>query len=468
MLSDENKTLLERTLFTAAPLVALLLFFIRWAVADAPQNIESLLLAAAVLFLFALLGIRFIPVWMRAWSGAPEIDAHASDGKRSNRPQVMHPFFKIVFGLLLYRIALLVVAYLIAFERGSFTGGIFDSLSLWNPGSLDSRHYLYIAENWYAAAGDARLLIVFFPLYPLLVRMLNPIFESYLVSGMFVSNLCAVFSGYLLYELALLDHDRYTAMRTVKYLCILPAAILFTAPMSDSLFLLLSILTVYFARRKRYPVAAAFGFLAAFSRLLGILLLVPVLFEFIADIVRDKKNGASGTPYSLACLANGLSLLLIPMGLGLYLYINYRVSGNAFQFMVYEREHWSQQLGWFFASTATQTDFLLSALEEGDLAQVVGLWLPNLVFALGSLGLLAAAVKKLRASHTAYFIIYYLFGMGATWLLSAPRYLTALYPVSLALGVITDKRWADALLTVLCIAGLLIYLYAFIQRWDVY
>ena len=75
-----------------------------------------------------------------------------------------------------------------------------------------------------------------------------------------------LFSGYLLYELALLDTDRRTALRAVKYLCILPATCLFCAPMSDSLFLFLTLACVYLARKKWYVFSAILGFFAAFTR----------------------------------------------------------------------------------------------------------------------------------------------------------------------------------------------------------
>ena len=58
--------------------------------------------------------------------------------------------------------------------------------------------------------------------------------------------------------------------------------------------------------------------------------------------------------------------------------------------------------------------------------------------------------------------------MGATWLISGPRYLTACYPLALSLGALTKKRWADILASALCIAGLLYYLFAYVNQWYVY
>ena len=97
-----------------------------------------------------------------------------------------------------------------------------------------------------------------------------------------------------------------------------------------------------------------------------------------------------------------------------------------------------------------------------------GLWLPNIIYLFASLGIVIAAQNKLRASNVAYFIAYYAVCMGATWLLSAPRYLTAAYPLALALGAITEKKAVDRIATIACIALFLLYLLAYVNQWYVY
>ena len=57
---------------------------------------------------------------------------------------------------------------------------------------------------------------------------------------------------------------------------------------------------------------------------------------------------------------------------------------------------------------------------------------------------------------------------GATWLLSAPRYLLVLLPVPLALAQCTRKRTANLVLTALSTLGSLGYLIAFALRWQVW
>ena len=103
-----------------------------------------------------------------------------------------------------------------------------------------------------------------------------------------------------------------------------------------------------------------------------------------------------------------------------------------------------------------------------DVTMRWGLWIPNILYLFGSLGIVIAAQNKLRASNVAYFIAYYAVCMGATWLLSAPRYLTAAYPLALALGAITEKKAIDRIATIVCIALFLVYLLAYVNQWYVY
>lgn len=458
----------KRVLYTSVPLFVLLLPFGVWAFGAAPRNPLAILAATLLTFLYALVGIQFIPQWMAAWSRRPWLPARRIEGKRSARRSRLHPFWTILIGAAAFRVLLFVVAYvlLLRAEEGT-TGGIFDNLDLWNRLGTDSRHYLNIAENWYVNAGDDRLLIVFFPLYPILVRVFRFVFNNYLMSGLFVSNVCAVFACWAFYELALLDADRRTALRQLKYLCILPAAFLFSAPLSDSLFLLLSILCVYLVRTDRYPLAGMVGFFAALTRMPGVLLLAPACFELVGRSIREYADRKKDRRWILGVVKRGLSLLLIPLGLLLYLYINYRVTGNAFMFLTYQSEHWSQNLGWFFASAATQ---VVNATGQfaGNKQMLFGLWLPNLVYLFASLGIVAGAQEKMRASNVAYFLLYYAVCMGATWLLSAPRYLTAAFPLALALGCLTENKWVDRAATATCLILMLYYMFAYVNQWYVY
>ncbi|HCS72380.1 MAG TPA: hypothetical protein DIW17_00695, partial [Clostridiales bacterium] len=119
-----------------------------------------------------------------------------------------------------------------------------------------------------------------------------------------------------------LDHSYEYAVRALTYLCILPGAFFFAAPMSESLFLLLSVSCIYFLRRKNWLIACLLAGWASFTRSLGLTLLAPILFEMIAD---DRKISADKTDKSKFKYFN---IVFILLGFGAYLLVNYQVSGN--------------------------------------------------------------------------------------------------------------------------------------------
>ena len=71
---------------------------------------------------------------------------------------------------------------------------------------------------------------------------------------------------------------------------------------------------------------------------------------------------------------------------------------------------------------------LVSNMTDGTLQKILGLWGTNIVCFFGSLILMLIASKKVRPSYSAYYLIYFAITLGVSWLLSAPRYLTVVFP----------------------------------------
>jgi len=231
--------------------------------------------------------------------------------------------------------------------------------------------------------------------------------------------------------------------------------------MSESLFLLCCASCLLCARTGRWTLGCLFGGYAAFTRSLGLTLLVPLFFELVSDHVRRRED----RPRKL--IAHAFSLLLIPAGFAVYCWINFQVSGEPFKFMEYQRVHWGQQISWFFNTAAYQTEMALRCIGENP-HNLFGLWLPNLMAGFASLVFMFMAVRRLRPSYTAWFLAYYIIAIGATWLLSAPRYLIALIPVPAALSVCTREPRVKKVLLPCCAVLASLYLYAFVMRWQVW
>lgn len=421
----------------------LAVIFALWC-SKAQYGVVGLTAAVVSAAAFAAVCLRFVPVWVSTWrdgeSALPSVEAEPE-----------HTCAHIFAAVLLWDIVIIIAVYILRRIFGS-TDGFVQALGFWT--CTDSGHYLDIARDWYLSEGsmDRLVQLVFLPGYPVVVRLLSVLTGDELVDGLVVSALCFAGANVMLYKLALLDAGHAAALRAVKFLCLSPAVFFFVAPMSESLFLLCTLGCFYLVRRGKMLPACLLGAYSAFTRSPGVIVIVPIVFELVNRRAR---------------LRDYLSVLIIPLGFAAYCYINYLVSGDAFKFMEYQSEHWGQNLGWFFNTAAYQSENAVYSFTVNR-PNFFGLWLPNVLAQGISLVLMLFAVKKLRCSYTAYFLAYFIVTMGATWLLSAPRYLAAVFTVPIALAAVTQNRKTDAAVTAFCVLAGGAYLCEFVLRWQVW
>lgn len=193
----------------------------------------------------------------------------------------------------------------------------------------DAQHYLFMAEHGYMTEGDEASFIVFFPFYPMLIRLFS--FFGYLESALFVSTICSIVGHtYFILYLRELGFDRLKIWRVALLLFSSPVAVYFTLVYTESLFLAESALFMFFLQRKQFGLAVLCGFLAAMTKMIGILFIVPYVLTClnIRPLIVDFKN-----------LIKGLG---ITGGYGVYLAINYSLFKNPFYYVKIQQEHWDK------------------------------------------------------------------------------------------------------------------------------
>ncbi len=325
---------------------------------------------------------------------------------------------------------------------------------------IDANHYIRIARYGYsadnAAFSNQELMIVFFPLYPLLLRMINPFgsFPWYLCGMLLQLVLFPVGAG-LYYRLAyrLLGPER--AGWALAFLMALPGSFFFLVPMSDSLLLLLGSAFFLLLLEGRALTAGICGFLAAFCRSPGALL-----------------TGAAGALYLsvLLCRKDRFHLRwLLPVlgpigGLGAYLALNLAVYGDPFRFSFYQASHWGQRLGLFWNTILYHgQNFMIWMNDNPQLAFWLCLW------AVGTLvvGLVALIPgRRLPACMQLYGLAYYAFTNGVTWLLSAPRY--ALNNPAISMGFACLPRGVRYVVWALLAIAWTAFFVAFLQGLPIF
>lgn len=305
----------------------------------------------------------------------------------------------------------------------------------------DADHYLGIIENWYVTEGDPRLHIVFLPFFPALCRALRGLSGmSAFAAAEIVSNAALIGCGAAMYRLAELDGGEALARRAVLLMMFCPLTYFYSVPYTESVFLLTTLLAVLCARKRRFALAVLFGALAANTRIVGMAVAIPIYWELLrADREATGEKGVEESRSAVArrLVLSALKVLPVSAGLLLYMYGNWRLHGNPTQFMVFQREHWSQNFG----TMANTFRYCLANLVgyEDHLYQA-GVWAPQVLLMIAVPALIAWRRRRERPADVAYLLVFHYVCFAPTWLLSGARYLSAAYCLYPMLARITKGR----------------------------
>lgn len=353
------------------------------------------------------------------------------------------------------KIALIIVllAKLLVFFVGYATTYLNTTIYLHeNPGSpltivmneftrWDAPHYLDIAKNWYVSNpnADAYNFIVFFPLYPILIRLTTFYFDYAALSALIVSNVCSIIAFIYLGKLTKLDFSDSIAQKAVLFLSIFPTAYFLSAPYTEGLFFALVIASLYYSRLAKWPIAGILSLFAALTRMAGLLMLPTLLIEYLYQKGwRPRKID----PHQIdpQILWTGLS----PVGFLIYLGINVQVTGNAFTFLKIEADHWfntldpiqgfKQAVGW--TTSAAFPDFL-----------TIGL-LPIVFAVFGLVMVIVAYACKLRPSYVVYMLFTWMLAVSTSWWISVPRYVMAMFPMLILFGLFGRRKSVTIVVTI--------------------
>ncbi|MBI2600726.1 hypothetical protein HYW42_02125 [Candidatus Daviesbacteria bacterium] len=304
-------------------------------------------------------------------------------------------------------------------------------LNLWLR--WDAPHYLDLARNWYQPTGEQSLWIVFYPLYPLFIKFTNILLGNFELSSLLVSTLFSVFASILLFELSLLDFNKSTSLKAVWFMNIFPTSYFLQAPYTESLFLTLSITSIYLIRKDNYLYAGATGLLASLTRING-LLLIPSLFIEAKTI-----------------LGKITAVFLTTLGFIFYLMINYFIFGDLFYFTKPLSYNWFKHLDWPWVGVYNLLNtfsFVSQANFYIYLSEIISILIVT-IFTI-------ASFLYLRKSYSVYMLINLFLFTSTNFILSVPRYSLILFPIFILLGLI-KKRLFFVLISITSLT-LLVYL----------
>jgi Mannosyltransferase (PIG-V) len=322
------------------------------------------------------------------------------------------------------------------------------------PARFDAGWYGGIALDGYSFGGDFKRQenIAFFPAFPMLMRAAGyPIgafgpgmprdrrLARLLWGGVILSVIAFAWAGAYLWRLARDTIGEPHAFDAVALLAAYPFAIFFSAPYTESLFLLGSVAAVFHFRRDEWIRAGAWGLLVGLTRPNGCFLSAVLACLLAERLWKDRKISKFPHPQiskSLLCAAMpGVGMLAFSV------YVN-QLTGSYFG---WARLH--EAWGRSYSGLAPVERAYGWITDEGLLHVIEGVPFDTM----NSLGLIFALVmlwpvfRRLGPALALFVIVNALPPMLAGGVLSMGRLTATLFPVFLALAATAPPRTITAL-----------------------
>ncbi|PYI50174.1 hypothetical protein [Paenibacillus flagellatus] len=311
---------------------------------------------------------------------------------------------------------------------------------------FDSFAYLKIATRGYDAyridEPHPPANWVFFPLYPLLIFALGQVVGLGLlepaVVGMIVSNACLAAAFFYIYRFAMGQGLSEGQSRSVLVLMLAyPTSLFYSLPYTESLFLLLSAASLYYATNKRYALAFMAASLSTVTRVPGFI----NLFFVVGSVLLNE-----GFRWNRRYWRWGLYAVLSLVPMGLYLLYMKRLTGD------YLAPFHEQSLSWYRFTAAPFANYVHyfekpyfmapGGWDNGFIAFIVS----TLVFAVYLLYLILGGKPFWRSSKQWLLWVYGAllivipFSSQPWYLASVVRYMMVCIPLFLYVIKLTEKR----------------------------
>jgi hypothetical protein len=314
-------------------------------------------------------------------------------------------------------------------------GWYFALLGIWER--FDTLWYLRIAARGY----DEPAAVVFYPLYPWLIRVLGEL-TGPIAAALLISTVATFFYFWGLTRLARNEFPTLQPLRTVVLAAVWPASFLLFAGYTEALAIALIVWCVAWAWNERWALAASCAFAAGLTRSAGTLAVVPLA------ILAWRTRRASPSRWLVA---------IAPLGtLGYWYWLH---NTGRLNVAAAYRTYWTTEIA---APWTTLWRALRSLIEHFDGLVAISLLALTLFFVAGVL-----ARRMEDRLFSAAVIVHLLLRSCSPPLLGAPRYVLPIYPAYLTMG-----KWASEMdgtrFAVVCAALFafnLVWMWAFL-RWS--
>ena len=341
--------------------------------------------------------------------------------------------FKLVLG---WRVLLVLIALPALFllpPRTRFTNltekpSIVNIFSMWS--NFDGLHYLDLAQYGYGYQHKTDMDYDFFPVYPWTVGTFN-LLGNYLASGLFLSHVYLVLALYFLYRLTVLDFTKKVARSTIYLILLFPTAFFFGSVYTESLFLLLVVLTFYLIRRKQLFLACVLATVASATRITGIFLWLSIIYEYWLMYGKDIRRSIN---------LSALWLLLPPLGLFSFMRFQFLKTGDPLFFFHIQSVFGGRTVDKLILLHQVFFRYFKMLIFTDHWDPLFFTVVLELLSAVLILGVLIFFFKQIRFSYWLFVLISFLLPTFSGTFMSMPRFTLVLFPIFMVLAYWLEKQ----------------------------
>ncbi len=169
----------------------------------------------------------------------------------------------------------------------------------------DGPRYIYIAKHGYRSVFDSN----FFPLYPLLIRFLHYLINSYLLCALFISWMSMIGATYFFIKIGRLlnwiKKPSEAAASLIPFV-LFPTAIFLVATYTEPLLAVIALSSIYFSLKKQWLAILPLVFLCPLSHITGLFVII-----FDALILWEEKVHPAKILATITCGSAGLIPFMI-------------------------------------------------------------------------------------------------------------------------------------------------------------
>ncbi len=292
---------------------------------------------------------------------------------------------------------------------------------------FDALWFLRIADQGYRASDGSA---AFFPLYPLLVRLVSGILGGRpLAASLVVSNAALLGALTFLYDLTRAEISDAAARTTVVLVCTFPSAFFLFAPYSESTFLLLAVLALWAARRERWALAGAVGFGAALTRNIGAVVALALLVDAIQRWREGERVWVRGVAAAFGA------------GLGTLAYLAFwQVKTGDWLAPIHQQANWERVFSWPWSTLVEGTRAAFRYVGNTNGAY----WLIDWLLVLPVLAASLLALTRYRWAFRVYLwgglLAPLSFIFEGRPLMSMPRFVLPLFPAFWVMAEVLERR----------------------------